>query len=345
MLDELVLRACRRLVCELEARDLWLDDATFRALRSERATAGGALLDSIVVEALGRDADALGAEYVFGVGNFRFRSRLPLSLAFGSDVATTIANPLPHAARASDVAAMAALFNFGIALLDRMLDTLNRDAHHTAQLLEEPGIDALVHDPAAHRAVLAAAESLSSVEARIVVKIVCAFFARFHIHPDAQLGALLLETYRAEMRCTRAIRTTLGAADLLVAANRKSTLPFAVIGRLAGGGAEPAGLVADLGTVFWRVDDLVDLWRDLESGDVNGLLLEAAAGSGEPALEEDLVRRLLESDVVDAAVEAVCASLGSVAHAVAPPAADLMMMYVRNWIPKRIFGGRVRPRN
>jgi hypothetical protein len=340
MLDELWLRACRSLVQGLESRGLWLADERFEPLREERKHTGAQLLETLVVPALAEDANALGAERIFGIGNFRLRARLPLSLAFGFDLATQILVP-PGGATPSEAANLAALFNFGIALLDRTLDTLDAGGRAITALLDEARLRALIEDPQAHRDLRRASASIASVEARIVIRVVCAFFAHLHAAGIPPPATLLLEAYRAEMVCVRGRELSPRAS--LEAAQRKSTLPFALVGRLARDDADTDALAKRIGTVFWLLDDVVDLVRDLESGDANALVLAASEAVPRLQDEREPVARLLDSNAVEESVEALCDNLNA-ARTAAPFMDPLVLMYVRNWIPRRVFAGRVRPR-
>ena len=81
--------------------------------------------------------------------------------------------------------------------------------------------------------------------------------------------------------------------------------------------------------IFRRLDDLVDLVRDLKSGGVNSILLRAA---GTP---EEVRNRILEGELIRAEIQALAADLTALVNTLdgphARPLRDVTLAYVRSW--------------
>lgn len=224
---------------------------------------------------------------------------------------------------ASDVAAslelLCATFNLGIGLVDGVCDENAEIGMALLDLVPKPDLARAAEEPRGRgwlRATIPPALAEDPTVA-FTVEIIEAFFEMMHVaYPGdswlqyrrgvgEQLG-VALEAERQSVRRSPDQATR----DQLIASSRlTSVLPFEIIDTLARGDHAPAEPSAGtlLGEAMWRIDDLVDLCKDVRSGAVNGVLLAATTVANPPG-ERDLVsalERLLSStDIAHAAAEA-----------------------------------------
>jgi hypothetical protein len=356
LLDELWLRSRRLLVHELERLGCWSDQATYRSTMLEQARRGDELRMAVLSRVLGpAELRLLGSESIFAAANRRFRTRLPLSLAFGYELGRAFAAAAPNCdgEAMQQALELAALFNFGISTFDLLHDTMPQAASAFSACFDRDVLSRL-HDGEAMETVAGAAALATDPETRILLRIIATFYAELHAltrrqqrdgAPPRPMG-LLMAAYEAEMASARP--DAYGPAERLRVSRSKSTLPFLIIGelaRVARGGEHPAQglldqLAEDVGTLFWLVDDLADLVDDLRCGSINAIVLSAmkrrAGGDQASATRSVVESRAAENGVreIVRAFEAVRAAahdplLADTAVAGLPA---LVAAYVRNWI-------------
>ena len=284
--------ALLHLADQLMGDGLWLSANRFRAfLRTQRQL--GMEFEAELIDPAWRSGPRLsrGGANAFTVA-FGYSVGQALHFTLARDEG---ANPHdgPPAAR------LCALFNFGISLFDLVCDGRPSGLASLTTAFDEDLLRRLLGDPRAPEQLHLAAGSIGDPLLRFLLSAVAAFFVRlraFGQEADGRardhLAALLVDAYRAEIGTVRHARTPgtgTSTVDLLAMAHRKSVLPFEVmlaIARLrdgAGGrrdGTRATLLGKHLGLLFSLVDDLVDLNRDVVSGDVNTILLGAGIAPG-----------------------------------------------------------------
>ena len=126
-------------------------------------------------------------------------------------------------------------------------------------------------------------------------------------------------------------------------AEKKSTAPFDImleIARVTGvteSATEQAAtnwIVHAIGTVFWRIDDLVDLVRDLHCGNMNSVLFRAADHGSWPSTEE-FKSQFEQSDLISRVIHELALDFATIMQRLdttnSRPFRDLILAYVRSW--------------
>jgi hypothetical protein len=337
LFDELWLKSRRVLREALESRRMWPGDEDYRRGRRRQELRGQSLRNQLLQPALGpADYGTLLSPRVFGHGGDVFRSSLPIAFAFGHEVTTAL-----HQAREGSpgaverCAAAGALFNVFCSLFDHLHDS-GRAGAAALKALVTPGLLAeLAQNPSG-----AGFDEIADAEARVVMKLLAAFYAEA---VEAARGGDLSRLVGAVGRAYDAELNSLaadGPADPESALER-GIGPFLVMsGCAALGSSHPAAadadrLAVDLGTAFTILDDIVDLVSDLRQGASNSLIAEFAA-VGEPA---EIAGALLDSGALAVAVGKVCDHLGRAADGLGrtgrlpsgATASDSLLVFVRDW--------------
>jgi hypothetical protein len=327
LLDEVWLRARRVLIHRLDAAGLWVGKLEYQAFLERQRAIGDKLRTGLLAGVLGaEDSLCLHSERAFRAANARVRGRINLVMAFGYGLGEGLAG-LASDAGAGQVADLCALFNLGISLFDIIVDQLpelhsalqrNFDKYMLLELATNAGAVQRYQD---------LLEQVVDDEIRILLKIVVSFFRELHFLNAAtcrqhspELTSLLEKAYIAELSSMYEA----GGTDPHQTAEAKSTLPFIIIGQIARLGASSAsnragaridGLAADIGSIFWLVDDLADLVGDLRSRSLNGVLLRCEltpAASRDSALLYRRVGDLLAGPLIEETATKVATQLGSV---------------------------------
>ena len=318
----------------------------------EQQRCGNELRQTVLPRVLGAEFCLLGTESLFGVANGRFRSRLPLALAFGYELGRTFAaQPSTDGAAAQPVFELAALFNLGISMFDLLLDSMPKAASGFSASFDRRTLSHLHDDGEAIEAVLNAAASAAEPETRILLRIIASFYAGLYAFVPEQSRSesrkplrLLMAAYEAEIASTRAHTRT--RAQQLQISRSKSTLPFLIlneIGRLGRGVDHPAQerldeVASAVGTLFWLVDDLADLVDDLGSGAVNAVVLRGAKRRGDL---DGTARSVVESKALERTVREIVAAFDTIVAATQDPLfagttaeslRSLIGVYVRSWL-------------
>lgn len=269
------------------------------------------------------DRRHLLGENAFGVTGYRLGADLPLVALFGERIGCGLhAQRRADPGRAAAVGRMCALFNTGIVLFDRLCDNVPGGPAAIGQSLDAALIRRLGDDPAA-LVPLRAAAAAAGMRLRILLRVVDSFYSQgweLAATPAGraawpQLGEYLALAYDAELS---SVTAQSGDTDRIGRA--KSTLPFTImlqISRLHSpmtADEQDAEDLADaLGTMFWLLDDLADVGRDLRDGGVNAVLDEARSGPDDGAVDRVAARleaaasRVAQSAGRGALWEVVCA--------------------------------------
>lgn len=368
MLDEAWLRARRILVHKLEKAALWMETDSYNSFKREQRELGSRLKGELLRQVLGpRDYALLNSETIFGPSNNRFRAKISLVLAFGYELGAGLHTVL--GGRRTDQTAkageLAAVFNLGISTFDLVCDHCEDLFGEFSETFNEEVLRSLGHDSQAPQMLAAKAEDVAAGELRLLLKLIAWFFQELHNTKttsangrpvDARirrkLATLLRDAYRAEV-LSSAANAPASEADLIAISRRKSTLPFAIIyqvalllsGRASGHiEKSAAGLARYIATIFWLTDDLSDVVRDLQSGDLNSILLQAGFkpnNSRDPVRDYPVLTRLLAGNYFEKAADRIreqTASALSIIDSVAinPDAANrfrqVVQFYVRGWL-------------
>jgi Squalene-hopene cyclase C-terminal domain/Prenyltransferase and squalene oxidase repeat len=265
--------------------------------------------------------------------NARRRNRLARVLAFGATTAGILGGDAPaRPGTAEQLGVLCALLNLGISLIDHIWDAGGTDCEVLDQLLTgELLIDACVAPDALvalRRRIDASA--IESTRARTALQVVSLFFLTLHaLFPDRSapvrdaIGLQLVRALEAERSTIDWQRSGLSGERLLAAARAKSVLPFEIIelasrsSRSPDSGSHPGGdteLGRRLGRAIAQLDDLVDLRRDAQSGDLNHVLLSCWRDpvSLAAASPQRRIQRVLAGTTHMAVAEAVAIDLTQV---------------------------------
>lgn len=219
------------------------------------------------------DVSALNVNIAFE--SAEVRSRIEQALLFGWVTADLLADTT-GALGDDHQYLLCALFNLGVGMIDSLCDS---DPRRGAALME--GIRSLDLESAATEQRWQQGRMLASLSAAGVAdptlafaaRVIDAFFSLLHatepLSVRREVGRLLADAFRAEQQSIAL--SSAAPADLLKASRDTSVLPFLIIATLVRGDIDAA---THLGEALWRIDDLIDLEADAQSGALNSLLLE-----------------------------------------------------------------------
>lgn len=288
LLDELWLKTRRLLLARLTLVEGWPGHASYRHFVKERRRRGESLRDPLRV-ALGTDYALLAGESIFGTKNAKVRSKLPVTLSFGAQVTEVyqclVSGRVDQASpRATELAAM---FNLGISLFDLIVDEFPLLQDELLLFLSEERLRTWVE----HGPEPSIAERPEHDEVRVVVRLAEHVFRAIHRRAaQAGLQTQARQVFRTMTSAHDAQLRSRGAApdpQEPEVARTKSVLPFMTMFELAVLFAPAAGvgiassartLATATGSMFWLVDDLIDLADDLQTGATNGLRSNVPAG-------------------------------------------------------------------
>jgi hypothetical protein len=371
MLDELHFRVLRQIVHQMEYRGLWIPKELRAEIIAFRHAYGAHLMQEILLQALGNDYAELGSENVFGLPDHKFVVRAPRSLSFGYDMGTSIHRLLVRDGLVrSEIGKLCALFNFGITIFDAICDRMTDTADLLHRRFDERTLQTLIREPQRASVLEASISQLPSVEARVVLRVICAFFSRLHATvrvpytSDAwrRFEGLVLEAYRAELSSSNQQSLDRSAiAMTLVASERKSTIPFQIMFQVAlicepsaSHSNELVEIIQSLGRTFWLMDDLVDLTEDFRVGGANGILLRRQcdlAPAQDAGISVELLVNLLDSNCIATAIvemsDSLCELLRRIEAIDCYPRSkkdvrEMILVYLCNWLPKRFSRDRQR---
>lgn len=361
MLDEAWLRARRVLVHKLEKAFLWMETDAYNSFGREQRELGAKLKGELLPRILGpRDYALLNSETVFGPSNNRFRAKISLALAFGYELGSGMHAVLGgRSDQTTKVGELSSVFNLGISTFDLICDHYKDLFEEFSETFNEEVLRHLGQDPKAPQVLAATAEGVEASELRLLLKIIAWFFQELH---DAQgtavdarirlkLSTLLLDAYRAEVLSSA--HAPASEADLIKLSRSKSTLPFAIIYQVAfllsvrtnrQIQRPAASLARNIATIFWLTDDLSDVVRDLQSGDLNSILIQAGFKPDrypEPTRDYPVLSRLLEGNYFEKASDRIREKTASAlslidSDTISPDAANhfrqVVQFYVRGWL-------------
>jgi hypothetical protein len=303
---------------ELGSRGLLLAHDALAAAEAEAAQRGARLLMSVIEVCY--PVSQRGGRGTLEVEIEGDPARLCDALAFGAVTARVLAAIRGDTEQSpGSVELLCAMFNLGIGMVDGLCD---RDAETGVAFLElvEARNLAKAAAGAQVRGWLRAALPSAFAEdptAAFTVDVVEAFFETLHVvysgdawmHLRRQVAAQLGAALESERRSVDRLAHQTPREQLIDCSRLTSVLPFQIVETLALGDqahTEPtAGM--ELGEAMWRIDDLVDLCDDAQSGALNSLLLTVTTGPGRPRGRDRLAgleRLLASTDIASAACQA-----------------------------------------
>jgi len=170
---------------------------------------------------------------------------------------------------------LCAIFNLGIGVVDSFCDADPQRGAELLQLIHAMDIDAAANGAWQEGLLLGALPASAAADPTIAftARLIDSFFSLLcATHTPVlrrQVGRLLAEALAAEQKSVAHSSAT--PAELLEASRNTSVLPFLIFASLVGGDTDAA---THLGEAMWRIDDLVDLEIDAQSGALNSLLLD-----------------------------------------------------------------------
>lgn len=198
------------------------------------------------------------------------RTRIEQALLFGWVTADVLTLGAPD--ERSQL--LCALFNLGIGLIDSFCDADPCRGAELLELVQSLDLESTASGSWQERQMLGSLSAGAAADPTIAftVRVIDAFFTVLHAtHPPPltrEVGRLLAQALAAEQRSVG--RSGAGPAELLDASRNTSVLPFLIFATLVRGDIHAA---THLGEAMWRIDDLIDLEIDAQSGALNGLLL------------------------------------------------------------------------
>jgi len=366
MLDEAWLRSRRVLVHKLEKAALWMETDAYNSFGREQRALGAKLKSELLKQILGpRDYALLNSETIFGPSNNRFRGKITLALAFGYELGSglhaILDGPGEQTTKAGE---LSSVFNLGIATFDLICDHYTDLFEDFSETFNEGVLRQLGKDSEASQRLAATAEVVEAVELRVLLKIIAWFFHELHdasrnsgVQGKAvdtstrKLSRLLLDAYRAEVLSS--LKTLAPEAELMTISRNKSALPFAIIHEVAlllsahtnsRVDRPTASLARNIANIFWLTDDLSDVVRDLQSGDLNSILIQAGFKPNhqpEPVRDYPVLSRLLEGNYFERVSNRIRENTASALNIVdshngnadaANRFRQAVLFYVRGWL-------------
>ena len=326
LLDELWLRS-RRLVAErMDAAGLWPAPKVQRKVMRGQWMRGEVLERQILLPALGAaDFAWVHSDAAFGGRGARLGRSLPYVLAFGYELGGTLQTGRGDGGIVGDEwPRLCGLLNVGVTLLDRLVDGSKIGPGVLQSIVDVRVLAALASD-SGEVARLRLASARSQPDARVVTRLIVAFFAALHHLAGSRrhsaewsaLVSLMVMAYGCELDSARQTGASSLNAPGEADPGQRSSFPFLIMGalsRLAAVPGAPAPIdeaaLRHLAAAVTAIDDLADLAADYRSGDANGILRAAGIGTGGEAPRR--LHELLNSGAIEAAADSITFSLQAV---------------------------------
>jgi len=362
LLKELKLKVIRQIVDGLETKGFWIPDEEYSQILQFRKEQANIIRQRLITPALGEADDSiLNSPSLFGP-NKDFAFNISTPIIFGHDIGNILYGQwAPDGDKRRRVTDLCALFNFGITLFDRVCDFYKTNPKVFSNIFGEQDLIDLFETPQGYIKVAESANYIVLSELRILLKVICLFFLNLHqlnaasCNPRdwANLKTMLVEAYRAQIQAS--FFNKYDFERQFDICRKKSTLPFLVMSQLckvSGGGtasnAHSINVMSEIiASIFWQLDDLVDITKDIQSEDVNSVLLLAGDKYGTDSFsKEDFARLLLTGPDTEILVKDFCLQLADLFSSFNDGTdetvsgiqfSDLIKTYIRNWLPKRLF--------
>lgn len=291
MLDEVWLRVRRALVHKLEAERLWPSTKEYKNYMEKRKKLGDKITSETLIDVFGtNDYAYLNSESIFGASNRQFRYKLPYIASFGYEVGSTMYNLNgKDETDAFEVSKICSVFNIGISIFDHINDTEPELFNNLKNIINEKALLKISTNKKACESLQTECNTISSTELRLLLKIILWFFLKLHSHYiqsgkenlRKRLISHVLSAYDAEIASSN--HNKYSKTEAFNISRNKSMLPFLVIyliTRLPDSSTieksenDFNSFMTNMGEIFWLVDDLVDVIRDLESNHLNSVLIQ-----------------------------------------------------------------------
>jgi hypothetical protein len=331
MLDEVWLRVRRVLVHKLERERFWPDTKEYKDYVEKQKKIGDKVKIEILRDIFGdTDYAYLNSELIFGAGNRRFRTKLPYVAAFGYKVGLTMHNLIGGKEDGYEVSKISSIFNIGISIFDYIYDTNFELFHEFKNIINEKVLLIISNDKETCEKLQVSCNNINSIELRLLSKLIIWFFLKLHTFnirsgkEDVwkRLISCVMSAYHAEINSADYNRYS--KTDALNISRNKSTLPFSVIYLIAR--LSPSStieeseidftpLVINMGEIFWLIDDLIDVIRDLESYYLNSIITQINNKIDyidDPQWRYKILVDLLEGDYIEARANQICSKINYV---------------------------------
>lgn len=329
MLDEVWLRVRRLLVHKLERERFWPSTNEYKSYTEKQKKLGDKIKSEVLRDILG-DVDYvyLNSELIFGAGNRRFRTKLPYVAAFGYNIGLTMHKLIGgEEEEGYDVFTICSIFNIGISIFDYIYDTDPKLFHEFENIINEKVLLTAINNKKTCENLQANCNNINSIELRLLSKLIIWFFLKLHAF-DIRSGkedvwerliSCIMSAYHAEINSTYHNRYS--KADALNISRNKSTLPFLVmylIARLSPSSTieeseiDFTPLVIKMGEIFWHIDDLIDVIRDLEPNYLNSIITQINNKIDyidNPQRRYKILIELLEGDYIEAQANQICSKI------------------------------------
>lgn len=323
-----------RLEDELGARSLLLEQDRLAGAQAQAQQFGVRLMTALVHELYPASREP-GVDVAIEFGGDAGTARVAGALAFGAATAAVLA---PH--RQAETELACAIFNLGIGLVDGMCDEDRPVGRRFLDVIDSGELAGAAERPRARGWLRGQLPPVLAADAAaaFTADVIEAFFAVLQrVYADdasvrlrARVGEQIAAALEAERNSIDRRPDAVAREQLLAYSRATSVLPFEIIERLARADDAPAGERSAgtlLGEAMWRIDDLVDLCQDAQSGALNAVLLAADGGGGLAALQ-----RLLDStELADAAAEAADKLAAGLCVSGAQEPRDLFLQFIQRY--------------
>jgi hypothetical protein len=340
-ITELAIDGRRKLVASLCEADLWLPDEQIDILVSQRAVRGRVLQRKLLLPCLAaEDYCRLTGDSASGLEH---SAKLSNVVMFGYEIGRGLEVALgTQSSAAYDGSLLCALLNVGFAFFDYQCDRVPGGRETLTSLFDGDLIPSLMNSAQAAADLRARADLVSSIRLRSLLKIVAEIFARLTrlrlpaSDPEvwSSLGRCFEAAYAAQIQSVNAMAATVESCRL------KSVAPFEImLLAMMAISSEPTPerkmaarrLTSDIATVFWLLDDLVDLEHDERSMFANSLLCRSVAGEKvSPGDLEGATGEPVAS--ITKALKSASRSLLDLNNPIANEFRLVLLSYVRSWL-------------
>jgi len=369
LVDEVWLKIRRISIHKLEEEGLWQKTTEYKNFAERQKKLGEKIRSGTLREVFGdNDYAYLNSELIFGSANRQVRSKLSYILAFGYNIGWIIYSVLDdkEGKYTEEISMISSVFNLGISIFDYIYDTEPELFDKFNRIVNYSTLHKISTDGNACKSLQLDCDNIDSIELCLLSKIIIWFFLKlqsFYIGNGGRkdiwkrLNNCILLAYLAE---THSSDKTKYSKKILDICRKKSTLPFLVIYHIAllTSTSNPSPIIdreskvdnyaytisKTIGEIFWRTDDLTDLLKDLESGNLNSILIKVNKKHGyteQSQLNYKILMELINGNYIKEIANQICSQIKFVLNSLESIKSDeqyvnmtrnLIMFHVRNWM-------------